>query len=176
LYGPGVDSGTFDYLTEAVLGTAGAGRGDFTSSEDDNVLVQGVAGDELALGFIPFAYFAESRSRLKLIAVDNGPGGHGPVAPSLETIRAGTYRPLSRPLFVYASMRSLERPALPRFVEFYLDNVGLLAEEVGYVPLGAPAYDLVKAHFAARKTGSVFDHTGSQVGLTIEALLAKVQP
>jgi phosphate transport system substrate-binding protein len=175
LFGAGVDSGTYDYFTEAIVGKARASRGDFTSSEDDNVLVQGVSGDELALGFIPFAYYNENQSRLKLIPVDNGKpdDGGGPIAPSFESIRTGTYQPLSRPLFVYTSQKALGRPEVQRFVQFYIDNVGALAEEVGYVQLGAPAYDLVKAHFSARRMGTVFEHGGSQVGLTIEALLAK---
>jgi phosphate transport system substrate-binding protein len=175
LFGAGVDSGTYDYFTEAVVGKARASRGDFTSSEDDNVLVQGVSGDELALGFIPFAYYNENQARLKLIAVDNGKAedGGGPIAPSLETIRNGTYQPLARPLFIYASQKSLARPEVQRFVEFYLNNVATLAEEVGYVQLGGPAYELVKAHFTSRRAGTVFEHGGSQVGLTIEALLAK---
>jgi phosphate transport system substrate-binding protein len=174
LYGAGVDSGTYDYFTEAVMGKARASRGDFTSSEDDNVLVQGVSGDELALGFIPFAYYHENQARLKLIPVDNGNAqdGAGPIAPSFETIRNGTYQPLARPLFVYVSQKSLARTEVQRFVEFYIDHVATLAEEVGYVQLGAPAYELVKGHFTARKTGTVFEHGGSQVGLTIEALLA----
>ena len=175
LYGAGVDSGTYDYFTEAVVRKARASRGDFTSSEDDNVLVQGVSGDELALGFIPFAYYNENKTRLKLIPVDNGKAedGAGPIVPGLETIRTGTYQPLSRPLFIYVSQKALERPEVQRFVEYYVQHVGSLAEEVGYVQLGAPAYDLVKAHFTARTMGTVFEHGGSQVGLTIEALLAK---
>jgi phosphate transport system substrate-binding protein len=175
LFGAGVDSGTYDYFTEAIMRKARASRGDFTSSEDDNVLVQGVSGDELALGFIPFAYYNENKERLKLIPVDNGKaeGGAGPIAPSFESIRTGTYQPLSRPLFVYVSQKALERPEIQRFVEFYLQHVGSLTEEVGYVQLGASAYDLVKKHFADRRMGTVFEHGGSQVGLTIEALLAK---
>ncbi len=112
LFGAGVDSGTYDYFTEAITGKEGASRGDFTSSEDDNVLVQGVAGDELALGFLPFAYYVENKERLKLIPVDNGKAddGNGPIAPSLDTIRNGTYQPLARPLFIYVSQKSLARP------------------------------------------------------------------
>ena len=175
LYGAGVDSGTYDYFTEAVVGKARASRGDFTSSEDDNVLVQGVSGDELALGFIPFAYYGENQSRLKLIPVDNkkADDGDGPIVPSLETIRTGTYQPLARPLFIYVSEKALARPEIQRFVDFYLANVPKLAEEVGYVELGDKAYELVTAHYKARKPGTVFGEGGAQVGVTIEQLLAK---
>jgi phosphate transport system substrate-binding protein len=175
LYGAGVDSGTYDYFTEATVGKARASRGDFTSSEDDNVLVQGVAGDELALGFIPFAYYGENTGRLKLIPVDNGKAedGNGPIAPSLESIRNGTYQPLARPLFIYASEKSLARPEVQQFVDFYVAKVGTLAEEVGYVELGAEAYKLVADHFKARRPGTLFGDSGAQVGMTIEQLLAK---
>ena len=170
LFGAGVDSGTYDYFTEAITGKEGASRGDFTSSEDDNVLVQGVAGDQLALGFLPFAYYNENKQRLKLVSLD---AGKGPVAPSFETIRTGTYQPLSRPLFVYASEKSLARPEVQQFVDFYISHVGALAEEVGYVQLGDEGYRLVADHFKRRQPGTLFGEGGSQVGLTIEQLLAK---
>jgi phosphate transport system substrate-binding protein len=170
LFGAGVDSGTYDYFTEAVNGKEGASRGDFTSSEDDNVLVQGVAGDELALGFLPYAYYNENKERLKLVALD---GGKGPVAPNFDTIRTGTYQPLSRPLFIYASEKSLTRPEVQQFVDYYIANVGDLAEEVGYVQLGDEGYRLVAEHFKKRQPGTLFGEGGSQVGLTIEQLLAK---
>jgi phosphate transport system substrate-binding protein len=175
LFGAGVDSGTYDYFTQAIVGKEGASRGDFTSSEDDNVLVQGIAGDELALGFMPYAYYAENKSTLKLVAVDDGKAdnGAGPIQPSIESVKGGTYQPLSRPVFIYVSTKALDRPEVARFVEFYLQQAGVLAEEVGYVPLGDQGYQLVAAHFTARKTGSVFEHAGSQVGLTIEQLLAR---
>jgi phosphate transport system substrate-binding protein len=175
LYGAGVDSGTYDYFTEALVGKEGASRGDFTSSEDDNVLVQGVAGDELALGFIPFAYYAENKERLKLVPVDNkkAEDGNGPIAPNLESIRTGTYQPLSRPLFIYVSDKALSRPEIQEFVDFYIANAGKLAEEVGYVQLGDEGYRLVAKHFASRRQGTMFGEGGSQVGVTIEQLLAK---
>ena len=175
LFGAGVDSGTYDYFTEAINGKEGASRGDFTSSEDDNVLVQGVAGDELALGFLPFAYFNENKTRLKLIPVDNKKpdDGGGPIAPNFDTIRNGTYQPLARPLFIYVSETSLARPEVQQFVDFYLANVGKLAEEVGYVQLGDEGYRLVAEHFKARRPGTIFGEGGSQVGVTIEQLLAK---
>ena len=134
LYGAGVDSGTYDYFTEVITGKEGASRGDFTASEDDNVLVQGVAGDELGLGFLPFAYYKENQARLKLVPVDNGKGG-GPIAPSFDTIRNGSYSPLSRPLFIYVSEKSRARPEVQQFVDFYVATVGSLAQEVGYVEL-----------------------------------------
>lgn len=170
LFGAGVDSGTYDYFTEAINGKEGASRGDFTASEDDNVLVQGVAGDELALGFLPFAYYNENKERLKLVTLD---GGKGATAPSFDTIRNGTYQPLSRPLFIYASEKSLARPEVQQFVDFYIANVGGLAEEVGYVDLGDQGYRLVAEHFKTRRPGTMFGEGGSQVGMTIEQLLAK---
>lgn len=174
LFGAGVDSGTYDYFTEAVNGKAKASRGDFTSSEDDNVLVQGVAGDEHALGFIPFAYFEENKDKLKLIPVDDkkGDNGAGPIAPSLDSIRTGTYQPLARPLFIYVSDKALARPEVQKFLDFFLTQGPKLAEEVGYVELGDPVYQLVRQHFANKKTGSVFGE-GPQVGVTIEQLLSK---
>jgi phosphate transport system substrate-binding protein len=175
LFGPGVDSGTFDYFTAAVVGNERASRGDFTSSEDDNVIVQGVAGDELALAILPFAYYVENAERLKLTAVDDNraENGAGPIAPSVETIRNGTYQPLSRPLFIYVSERSLGRPDVQQFVDFYIGNAGPLADEVGYVQLGDEGYRLVAEHFQKRQPGSLFATSGSQVGVTIEQLLAK---
>jgi phosphate transport system substrate-binding protein len=176
LFGPGVDSGTFDYFTEAIAGKAGASRGDFTSSEDDNVLVQGIAGDELALGFMGLAYYEQNRSRLKLVGVDDGKddNGSGPVEPSAETVRTGTYQPLSRPLFIYVAERSAERPEVRDFVDAYF-SASALVEEVGYIPLPLEIYDLARQHFAARKTGTAFGDGGSQVGLTLEDLLAREQ-
>ena len=175
LFGAGVDSGTYDYFTEAIVGKEGASRGDFTSSEDDNVLVQGVAGDELALGFLPFAYYNENKARLKLIPVDDkkADNGDGPIAPNFETIRTGTYQPLARPLFIYVAEKSLTRPEVQQFVDFYIAKVGGLAQEVGYVELGGEGYPLVAEHFKARRLGTIFGEGGSQVGVTIEQLLAK---
>ena len=171
LYGAGVDSGTYDYFTEAVVGKEGASRGDFTASEDDNVLVQGIASDEGALGFLPFAYYFENQNRLKAIPVKKGDGAA--VGASFETIRTGTYHPLSRPLFIYASEKSVSRPEVQQFVDFYISHVGALAEEVGYVQLGDTAYTLVAERFKARRPGTLFGEGGSQVGMTIEQLLAK---
>jgi phosphate transport system substrate-binding protein len=175
LFGAGVDSGTYDYFTEAIAGKAKASRGDFTSSEDDNVLVQGVSSDELALGFIPFAYYEENRDKLKLVPVDDGKAdnGAGAVTPSAESIRTGTYQPLSRPVFIYVSRTAAERPEVQRFAEFYLAHADELAREVSYVGLGQAAYDLVADRFKGRVTGSLFAGAENTVGVTIEQLLAK---
>ncbi|MCC6619971.1 MAG: PstS family phosphate ABC transporter substrate-binding protein [Deltaproteobacteria bacterium] len=174
LFGAGVDSGTFDYLTEAVVGKAQSSRSDFTSSEDDNVLVQGVAGDENALGFFGFAYYDSNKTRVTALAVD---GGQGPVAPSLDAIRTNSYRPLSRPLFVYVSKKALERPEVQTFTTFYMTEGPKLVAEVGYIPLPDNAYVLGRARVDQRTTGSLFlgaDH-GSQIGLSIEQILAREQ-
>jgi phosphate transport system substrate-binding protein len=137
LFGAGVDSGTFDSFTESINGTAKASRGDYTSSEDDNLIVQGVAGDPNALGYFGYAYYEENRERLKLVAIDDGnaENGDGPIAPSPETVRGGTYRPLSRPLFIYVSQQALARPEVRAFIDFHLNQGVPLVAEVGYVPL-----------------------------------------
>ncbi|MGE0460340.1 MAG: PstS family phosphate ABC transporter substrate-binding protein [Vicinamibacterales bacterium] len=175
LFGAGVDSGTYDYFTEAVTGKAKASRGDFTSSEDDNVLVQGVSSDELALGFLPFAYYEENQDKLKLVPVDDGnaENGAGPLLPSAESIRTGSYQPLSRPVFIYVSTRAAARPEVQKFVEFYLAEADTLVREVSYVGLGPAAYELVGERFAKRVTGSLFAGAENTVGVTIEQLLAK---
>ncbi len=175
LFGAGVDSGTYDYFTQAIVGKEGASRGDFTSSEDDNVLVQGVTSDENALGFLPFAYFDENKDKLKLIPTDDEKpdNGAGPIVPTVETIKNGTYQPLARPIFIYVATQSLAKPEVKQFVDFFLARGGELAEEVGYVPLGEAGYKLVTEHFTARREGTVFGEGGSQVGLTIEQLLSK---
>jgi phosphate transport system substrate-binding protein len=137
LYGPGTDSGTFDYFTETVNGEGGASRPDFQASEDDNILVQGVSGDRYALGYFGYAYYAENADRLKLIAVD---GGSGCVSPSDETIEDGTYAPLSRPLFVYVSHASLARPEVRAYAEFMLEEAESLVPATGYHALSAEEY------------------------------------
>jgi phosphate transport system substrate-binding protein len=175
LFGAGVDSGTYDYFTEALTGKAKASRGDFTSSEDDNVLVQGVSSDELALGFIPFAYYEENQDKLKLVPVNDGKdeNGAGAIVPNPDTIRTGTYQPLSRPVFIYVSTRALDRPAVRTFVEFYLAHADDLVREVNYVGLGEAAYQLVNERFIGRVTGSLFAGGQDTVGVTIEQLLAR---
>lgn len=137
LFGPGIASGTYDYFTEAVVGESGSSRGDFTASEDDNVLVQGVAGDKYGLGFFGLAYFEENADKLRLVPVD---GGEGPIAPSLETVSNGTYSPLSRPLFIYVNSKAARREEVKEFVTFYIDNAPALSKEIGYVPLPAEKY------------------------------------
>lgn len=144
LFGPGVASGTFDYFTEAIVGEGGASRGDFTASEDDNVLVQGVAGDKYGLGFFGLAYYEANSDKLELAAVD---GGNGPITPSAETVNNGTYSPLSRPLFIYVSSTAIQDPTVVEFVEFYLDEAGSLAKDVGYFPLTEEEYAEQKEKF-----------------------------
>jgi phosphate transport system substrate-binding protein len=146
LFGPGTASGTYDYFTEAIVGEGGASRGDFTASEDDNVLVQGVSGDKFGLGFFGLAYFEENKDKLKLVAVD---GGKGPVKPSLETVKNGTYFPLSRPLFIYVNSSAVKRAEVVSFVNFYLENAGKLATEVGYIPMQDEEYKVEKAKFTS---------------------------
>jgi len=154
LYGPGTDSGTFDYFTKVVHGKETACRADFTASEDDNMLVQGVAGDPNSLGFFGFAYYVENIERLKLIPVD---AGEGPVAPSVDTINDGTYAPLSRPLFLYVRPKALERDVVAAFVDFYLENAATLAAEVGYVALPAEVQALTNQRLKDKQTGTMFD-------------------
>jgi phosphate transport system substrate-binding protein len=137
LYGPGTDSGTFDYFTEAINGEGGASRPDFQASEDDNILVQGVAGDRYALGYFGYAYYAENADRLRLLEVDNG---NGCVAPSGETIEDGSYAPLSRPLFVYVSHSAVSRPEVLAYVNFMLEEADVLVPATGYHPLSEGEY------------------------------------
>jgi phosphate transport system substrate-binding protein len=174
LFGAGVDSGTYDYFTEAIVGKEHASRGDFTASEDDNVLVQGIANDPLALGFFGLAYYENNKDRLKLVAIDdeNPKNGDGPIAPSFESVKDATYQPLARPIFIYLSKKAADRPAVADFVNFYLTAGGPLVREVGYIPLSDEAYRLGQARVAKRTVGSVFGGKGSQVGVTLESLLA----
>lgn len=174
LFGAGIDSGTYDYFTAAIVGTEHASRGDFTSSEDDNVLVQGVAMDKLALGFFGYAYYLENKSKLKLVAIDdeNDANGKGPIAPSPATVIDGSYSPLARPIFVYVSRAALERPEVDAFLEFYLQQAPELVEEIGYIPLPERAYSLARQRLAKRVPGSIFGGSGSRIGVSVEALLA----
>ncbi len=178
LFGPGVDSGTYDYFTEAIVRKEHSSRGDYTSSEDDNVIVQGVANDERALGFFGYAYYEENKDKLKVLPVDDGKkeNGDGPIAPSLDSVRGGTYQPLSRPIFIYVSKKAVVREEVANFVKFYLANSEKLVREVGYIPLPQRAYPLAQQRVDARVTGSLFGGKGSQVGVSIEALLEKEQP
>lgn len=167
LFAPGVDSGTFDYFTEAIVGKARASRSDYAASEDDNVLVLGIARDKNAIGYFGYAYYVENREKLKLIAID---GGKGPVLPSDKTIMDGTYQPLSRPIFIYVSKKSSEKPEVKDFVNFYLKNAPKIVKQVKYIPLPARAYQLAEERFAKAKTGTMFEGE-AKVGLKIEDLL-----
>jgi phosphate transport system substrate-binding protein len=138
LYGPGTDSGTFDYFTAEIVGEEGASRSDYTASEDDNVLVQGVAGDENALGYFGYAYYEQNQDQLKVIGVDEGSGC---VTPSVESVRSGDYAPLSRPLYVYVSDEALASSEVEEFIRFFLTEGPALAEEVGYVAAPDASYD-----------------------------------
>lgn len=173
LYGAGTDSGTFDYFTEAIVGEAQASRGDYTPSEDDNVLVQGIYGDENALGYFGLAYYEQNADKLKLVAIDNNNGKC--VLPSLETVKDGSYQPLSRPLFIYVNKTSAERPEVKAFIQFYLANAAKLSQEVGYIPLPDEVYKLAQERFNKGTTGSVFGGKGPQVGVTLEELLKAEQ-
>jgi phosphate transport system substrate-binding protein len=174
LFGPGTDSGTYDYFTEAVNGKQHSSRGDYTSSEDDNVLVTGVAGDEGGLGFFGYAYYTENQDKLKLVPIDDekDEDGKGAIAPDPTTVADGTYQPLSRPLFIYVSVKSLGKQTVHDFVAYFLDSAKALSAEVGYIALPDTAYDLVTKRFEAGTVGSVFAGAGSQVGVTVEKLLA----
>jgi phosphate transport system substrate-binding protein len=153
LYGPGTDSGTFDYFTEEINGKAQACRSDFTASEDDNVLVRGVAGDKNSLGFFGFAYYIENTDKLRIVPID---AGDGPVVPSHDSIANGSYTPLSRPIFIYVARNAADRPEVESFVRFYLESAPDLVAEVGYVALPSKLYEIDKARFEKRVTGTVF--------------------
>ena len=171
LYGAGVDSGTYDYFTAAIVGKEHSSRGDFTASEDDNVLVQGIAGDVNALGFFGLAYYHENEKKLKGVAIKLNDKAKG-ILPNFDNAMDGSYQPLTRPIFIYVSKKSLEtRPFVTEFVEFYLNkmNAAKLIKEVGYVPLPPHAYDVFLQRFKERRTGTAF--VGSQVGVSVDALL-----
>ncbi len=169
LFGPGADSGTFDYFTEAVNGKAKASRGDYTASEDDNTLVQGVENNKGALGYFGFAYYAAHKDKLRAVSID---GGKGAVAPSLEAVTKGTYNPLSRPLFVYVKEASLKRPEVKEFIKFMLTEGGALVAEVGYLPLPDKAYQLAWQHVEGGSWARC-SAACPEVGVTIDDLLAR---
>jgi phosphate transport system substrate-binding protein len=168
LYGPGTDSGTFDYFTEAITGKAKASRSDYTASEDDNTLVQGIQGNRTALGYFGYAYYEPNKDKMKALAIQKG--DKPPVKPSTSTVLDGTYDPLSRPLFIYVSKKSAEKPEVRSFVEFYLNNAKGLSAEVNYVPLPDAAYELAKKRFSQRQVGTSFGGKGA-VGLRLEDVL-----
>ncbi|WP_353674558.1 PstS family phosphate ABC transporter substrate-binding protein [Synechocystis sp. LKSZ1] len=167
LYGPGADSGTFDYFTEAINGKAKASRTDFTPSEDDNVIVQGISRDKNALGYFGYAYYDANKSKVKAVPiVNNGKQ----VMPSMQTVMNNSYQPLSRPLFIYISDKSAKKPEVRKFVSFYLKNGARLSKSVKYVPLPTDAYTTALDHFNNNKFGSVFVGKDT-VGVTINELL-----
>jgi len=169
LFGAGADSGTFDYFTEALVGRAKSSRGDYTASEDDNVLVQGVERDVNAIGYFGFAYYQENSDKLKVVPIVPADGKPA-VTPSPETVVNGTYQPLSRPLFLYINSKAYERAEIKQFVEFYMKNGDKLIREVKYVPLPAAAYAYNLEHLAKKQLGTKFGGE-NKVGLTIEDLM-----
>ena len=171
LFGPGADSGTFDYFTEAIVGKSKSSRGDFTASEDDNVLVQGVSRDAGALGYFGFAYFLENKDKLKAVPVVNPKTGKA-VEPSLEAVISGDYQPLSRPIFIYVNAASVDKPEVKEFVEFYLKNAAALTKEVKYVPLTDADYKHALDNFSKKKTGTAFGGH-SEVGVKVSDLLKR---
>ncbi len=169
LYGPGSASGTFEYFTEAVNGTARSSRTDYTPSEDDNVLVQGVANNPGGMAYFGLAYYEENQSRLKALAVDNG---NGPVAPSQATVLNGTYAPLSRPIFIYVNAAALRRPQVQQFVQYYINNAAAISQRVGYVALPAAAYQTYLQRAQRRQVGTAFGGR-SVIGATIEEVVGR---
>jgi phosphate transport system substrate-binding protein len=167
LYGPGADSGTFDYFTEAICGKGGASRTDYTPSEDDNVLVIGVANTEGGLGYFGVAYYEENKDKIKLVPIHNG---KEPVLPTLENVKNGTYKPLSRPLFIYINKNSAKKEEVKKFVEYYLSNASIFSKEVGYIPLPDEVYKLAKERFKKQITGTLFGGK-AEIGMTLEELL-----
>ena len=171
LFGAGADSGTFDYFTEAIVGKSKSSRGDFTASEDDNVLVQGVQRDANAIGYFGYAYYAENQGKLKAVPIIEKAGKPG-VSPSMNTVLDGSYQPLARPIFIYVNAKSLDRPEVKKFVEYYMTHGSKLAREVKYVPLPDKAYVMNKEHLAKGKKGTVFGGV-AEVGVKIDDLLAR---
>lgn len=172
LFGAGSDSGTFDYFTEAINGKAKLSRGDYTGSEDDNILVKGVSTDKHSLGYIPFSYYSENQKKLRALPILAPEKSKTPVGPSQESIENGTYFPLSRPIFIYVAEKSYQRNEVKSFVEFFLNEGPSLIREVKYVPLPAKAYEIAKDHLKKNKLGTVFGGH-AEVGIKIEELMKK---
>jgi len=170
LFGPGADSGTFDYFTEAINGKSKASRPDFTASEDDNVLVTGVSRDKYEKAYFGYAYYVENQKKLNAVAIVNKEGKA--VLPSKEAVEDGSYNPLARPIFIYVNAASMQKPEVKEFVEFYLTHGGKLAAEVKYIALPKVAYDMNKEHLAKGKLGTVFGGDEA-VGLKVEDLLKR---
>ena len=172
MYAPGVDSGTFDYFTETVNGEGGASRGDFTASEDDNLIIQGVSGGKNSVGYLGYSYYIENSDKLKAVEID---GGSGCVSPSDEVINNGTYAPLSRPLFIYVRADAANNPHIAEFVRYFLSKEGqALASEVGYIPYPQTVYDLALAKFENGTSGAVFGGENPMHG-SVEEILANSQ-
>jgi phosphate transport system substrate-binding protein len=169
LFGPGASSGTFDYFTEAINGKAKLGRGDYTASEDDNVLVKGVGGDKGGLGYFGFSYYEANKATLKAVGIDSGTG---PVLPSIETVKNGTYAPLSRPLFIYVNAKSMDKADVKAFVEFYVANGAKISAATKYIPLPDAVYAKVTERVKAKKLGTSFGGKEA-VGLKIEEVMSK---
>ncbi|MEO6458020.1 MAG: PstS family phosphate ABC transporter substrate-binding protein [Chloroflexia bacterium] len=174
LFGAGTDSGTFDYFTEAIVGTAKSSRGDFQASEDDNVLVQGVSGDVNALGYFGFAYYGENASKLKLVPI-KATDTASAIAPSIDTVKSGAYQPLSRPLFIYVKKASMARPEVKMFVNFYLSKSFtplIQTREVGYIALTDELYKAIADRAKFEVVGTLFPK-GNEVGATLDRYLGK---
>jgi phosphate transport system substrate-binding protein len=171
LYSADADSGTFDYFTKAIVGQSKSSRSDFTESQNDNVLVEGVASHKNGLGFFGFAYYIGNENKVKAVAIDNGRGAGG-ISPSVETVENGSYQPLSRPIFIYVSIKAAEKPEIKEFVEFYMKNALLLVKEVKFFPLPPRAYTTMLEHFNKKRVGTVFNGI-SAVGLTIDELIRR---
>jgi phosphate transport system substrate-binding protein len=169
LFGAGSSSGTFDYFTEAINGKAKEGRGDYTATEEDNVIVKGVTSDKNALGYFGYAYYEANKTKLTAVGIDSG---KGPVLPSAETVKDGTYTPLSRPLFIYVSSKSLEKPDVKAFVDYYMAQVPKTSAEVKYISLPEAAYTKINEKVKAKKFGTVFGGKEA-IGLKIDEILAK---
>jgi phosphate transport system substrate-binding protein len=168
LYGPGADSGTFDYFTEAIIKKSKAIRGDFTASEDDNVLVKGIAGDKGGIGYFGLAYYVENKNKLDAVAVENSAGKF--VLPSLETTMDGSYNPLARPLFIYLNAtKAAFDPNVRKFINFYLKYAAEMAEEVGYIPFSTAEYKMIENHYKTLKTGTAFEKPS--IGLSVKQML-----
>jgi phosphate transport system substrate-binding protein len=171
LFGPGADSGTFDYFTEAIVGKSKSSRTDYTSSEDDNVIVQGVSRDVNAIGYLGYAYYLENSKKLRAVSISQKPGKPA-VAPSMNAVLSGTYQPLARPLFIYVSAKAEERAEVREFVEYYLNNGIHIVKEVNYLPLTAKDYKHALFNFKAKKTGTAFGGV-AEVGVTVSELLRR---
>jgi phosphate transport system substrate-binding protein len=171
LFGAGSDSGTFDYFTEAIVGKAKSSRGDYTASEDDNVLVQGVSRDVNSMGYFGFAYYAENAKKVRSVPVVEK-AGKPAVAPSMESVINGSYQPLSRPIFIYVSLKSMDKPEVREFIEYYLKNSVKLIKEVKYVPLTDADYKHALENFTKKKTGTAFGGV-AEVGVKVSDLLRR---